>query len=68
MKCCVHASLKFVSAIFDQIFISHQMLALQGLILLFHLKSSYRFRDIQIFVFPSSPFFLPVSHGEVDHR
>ena len=29
---------------------------------LFHLKSSFRSRDIQIFVFPSSPLFLPVSH------
>ena len=29
---------------------------------LFHLKSSFRSQDIQIFVFPSSPLFLPVSH------
>ena len=29
---------------------------------LFYLKSSFRSRDIQIFVFPSSPLFLPVSH------
>ena len=29
---------------------------------LFHLKSSFHSRDIQIFVFPSSPLFLPVSH------
>ena len=29
---------------------------------LFHLKSPFRSRDIQIFVFPSSPLFLPVSH------
>ena len=29
---------------------------------LFHLKSSFRSRDIQIFVFPSFPLFLPVSH------
>ena len=28
----------------------------------FHLKSSFRFRDIQIFVFLSSPLFFPVSH------
>ena len=27
---------------------------------LFHLKSSFRSRDIQIFVFPSTPLFLPV--------
>ena len=30
---------------------------------LFHLKSSFRFRDIQIFVFSSSPLFFPVSHN-----
>ena len=30
---------------------------------LFHLKSSFHSRDIQIFVFPSSTLFLPVSHG-----
>ena len=29
---------------------------------LFHLKSSFRSEDIQIFVFPSSPLFLPISH------
>ena len=29
---------------------------------LFHLKSSFCSRDIQIFVFLSSPLFLPVSH------
>ena len=29
---------------------------------LFHLKSSFRSQDIQIFVFSSSPLFLPVSH------
>ena len=29
---------------------------------LFHLKSSFRFRDIHIFVFSSSPYFLLVSH------
>ena len=31
-------------------------------IFLFHLKSSFRSRDIQIFVFLSSPLFAPVSH------
>ena len=30
-------------------------------IFLFHLKSYFRSQDIQIFVFPSSPLFLPVS-------
>ena len=29
---------------------------------LFHLKSSFCSRNIQIFVFPSSPLFLPVGH------
>ena len=28
-------------------------------VFLFHLKSSFRSRDIQVFVFPSSPLFLP---------
>ena len=56
--------LKLVSDIFYQNFISYQMIALQKLwkMFLFHLKSSFRSRDIQIFVFPSSPLFLPVSH------
>ena len=31
-------------------------------IFLFHLKSSFRSRDIQVCVFSSSPLFLPVSH------
>ena len=31
-------------------------------VFLFHWKSSFRSRDIQIFVFWSSPLFLPVSH------
>ena len=56
--------LKLASAIFHQIFIVHQMIALQKLrkMFLFHLKSSFRPQDIQIFVFPSSPLFLSVSH------
>ena len=51
--------LKLVSAIFSEIFIFHQTVALQKLwkMFLFHLKNSFRSRDIQIFVF-----FLPVSH------
>ena len=32
---------------------------------LFHLQSSFRSQDIQIIVFPPSPFFLPVSHPTV---
>ena len=60
----IPVSLKFMSAIFYQIFSSHQMIALQKLCkcLLFHLKSSFRSRNIQIFVIPSSPLFSPVSH------
>ena len=56
--------LKLVSVIFYQIFIFLQMIALQKLkdVFLFHLKSSFRSRDIQIFVFPSSPLFSPVIH------
>ena len=51
--------LKLASAIFSEIFIFHQMIGLQKLWkrFLFHLKSSFRSGDIQIFVF-----FLPVSH------
>ena len=52
-------SLKLVSAIFYQI---HQTIAFQKLCFLFHLKSSFRSRDIQFFLFPSSLSFLPVSH------
>ena len=39
-------------------------IALQKLwkMFLFHLKSSFRSRDIQIFAFSPSPLFLPVSH------
>ena len=57
------ASLKLVSAILYQIFISHQMTSLKKYEkwLLFYLKSSFRSRDIQCFVFLSSPLFLPVS-------
>ena len=51
--------LKLVSAIFYQIFIFHQMTALQKLWKMFFISSKklFRSRDIQIFVFPSSPFF-----------
>ena len=56
--------LKLVSAIFYQIFIFHQMISLQKLwkFFLFHLKCSFRSRDIQILVFLSSPLFSPVSN------
>ena len=45
--------LKLVSAIFYQIFIYHQMIALKKYekCFLFHLKSSFRSRDIQVFVY-----------------
>ena len=53
-----------MSAIFYQIFIFHQMIDLQKLwkIFLFHLKSRFRSRDIQSFIFPFSLLFLLVSH------
>ena len=56
-----------MSATFYQIFVFQQMIALQNYekYLLFHLKGSFRSRDIQIFVFPSSPLFLPVSHSHL---
>ena len=61
LRCC----LKLVSAIFNQICIFHQMIELQKSYekcFLFHLRSSFCSRDIQIFVFPSSPLFLPIRH------
>ena len=56
--------LKLVSPIFQQIFIFHQMIAFQKIwkIFLLHLKNSFHSWDIQIFVFPSLPLFLPVTH------
>ena len=56
--------LKLVSATFYQIFIYHQMIALPKIwkMFLFHLKSSFRSQDIQVFVFSSSPLFFPVTH------
>ena len=58
------ASLKLVSAILYEIFISHQMTSLKKYEkwFLFYLKSSFHSRDIQFFVFLSSPLFLLVSH------
>ena len=48
------------------IFIFHQMVGSPSKtmknVFLFHLKSSFRFRDIQILVFSSSPPSFPVSH------
>ena len=62
--------LRLVSAIFYQSFILHQMIALQKLWkMLFHLKSSFRSRDIQFFVYSSSPlFFVSAIALEVDSR
>ena len=56
--------LKLASAIFYQIFIFHQIKPIKNYekYFLFHLKSFFRSRVIQIFVFPSSPLFLSVSH------
>ena len=58
------SSLKLVSTIFIKFLFFHQMIVLQKLwkMILFHLKSSFRSRDIQIFVFLSFPFFLPVGY------
>ena len=59
----MESPLKLVPAIFYQIFISHQMIAPQKYeMFFFHLKSSFRSRDIQVFVFSSSYLFSPVSH------
>ena len=56
--------LKLVSAIFYQIFIFHQMAALQKLWKILFISSEKLFcsQDIQVFVFPSSLLFLTVSH------
>ena len=56
--------LKLVSAIFNKFlfFTNWQPFKNYERCFLFHLKSSFRSRDIQIFLFPSSPLFLPVSH------
>ena len=55
---------KLVSAIFLKKFIFDQMIALQKLWKRFFISSKKFFlsQDIQMFVFPSSPLFLPVSH------
>ena len=64
MNVQITTALKLVSATFCQIFIFHQIIALQKLwkMFLFHLNSSFRSRHILIFVLPSSSLFLPVSH------
>ena len=58
--------LRLVSVIFHEVFIFHQLIALQKLwnikCSLLHLQSSFHSRDIQIFIFSSSPLFLHVSH------
>ena len=62
---------KLLSTIFYQMFIFHQIIALQNYEkwFSFHLKSSFRSRDIQIFVFLSFLFFsLSVISSEVDPR
>ena len=53
-----------MSAIFQQIFISHHIITLQKLwkMFLFHLKTFFQSQYIQIVVFPSSACFLSPSH------
>ena len=60
----LHQTSKLLSAIFYQIVVFNQMIALEKLWKCFSvdLKSSFCSRDIQIFVFPTSPLFLPASH------
>ena len=53
--------LKLVSAIFYQFLFLHQMIALWKLWKMLFI-SSFRSWDIQVFLFPSSPIFLPVGH------
>ena len=60
------ASLKLVSAIFQEIFFPPNdgpSKTIKDVVFFFHLKNSFCSQDIQIFVFPSSPLFLPVSHS-----
>ena len=56
--------LKLVSAIFNKFLFSTNWQPFKNYerCFLFHLKSSFRSRDIPIFLFPSVPLFLPVSH------
>ena len=56
--------LKLVSAIFYQIFVSHQMIALQKLwkMLFISYKKLFSFPRYSIFKFLPSPLFLSVSH------
>ena len=56
--------LKLVSAVFYQILFFTKRWPFKNYekCFLFHLKSSFRSRDIQFFLFLSSPLFLPVSH------
>ena len=57
---CIMECLKLVPAIFYQFLFLHQIITFENYEkwFLFHLNSSFRSRDIQIFVFPSSPLFL----------
>ena len=57
-------SLKLVSTIFVKFLFFTKWWSFQNYekYFLVHLKSSFCSRDIQIFVFPPSPIFLPVSH------
>ena len=56
-------NIKLVSTIFDQFFSTRwQPFKSYEKCFLFHLKSPFCSRDIQVFVFPSSHLFLLVSH------
>ena len=63
-KICGRQPLKLVSAIFYQILFLHQMIALWKLwkMLFISSKELFSFSRYSIFVFPSSPLFLPVGH------
>ena len=55
----------FVCYFLSNFYFFHQMIALKNYekCFLFHLKSSFHSRDIQLFVFSPSPLFSPVSHS-----
>ena len=63
-----NATLKLVSAIFDQFFIfsPNDSPSKTEKCFLFHLKSSFRSRDIQIFVIFYLPFHFPDSKGQIE--
>ena len=69
IKCCQMTVLKACVRYFLWNFYFHQTIVLyklRNIFFLFHLKSSFCSGDIQIYVFSSSPLFLPVSHCFTD--